>query len=251
MGRPLYFTPVVSMFFLLFFLANSQRSEIGCLPYFNTRCYIGADVECMSEMCCTQLAKNTGRKNYASAHHCTTLLGYIFVPQTAQNGSGVWGTPATPTSLSAGQPNFARCLAISWAGTLYRYIFGGSCPDRILPGAKFTASTSWVLLYWQRYCTALNHWASTKLCGVQQRAPPIFSRAAITLGIGLHSSLILKDPCRFFEKAKIIKNPLSTQPNKELHQNWKPLFRGKNLRGTASYHTAPSCLVHTCFSIYK
>jgi len=79
----------------------------------------------MSEMCCTQLAKNTGRKNYASAHHCTTLLGYIFVPQTAQNGSGVWGTPATPTSLSAGQPNFARCLAISWAGTLYRYIFWG------------------------------------------------------------------------------------------------------------------------------
>ena len=125
MGRPLYFTPVVSIFFLLFFLANSQRSEIGCLPYFYTWCYIGADVECMSEMCCTQLAKNTGRKNYASAHHCTTLLGYIFVPQTAQNGSGVWGTPATPTSLSAGQPNFARCLAISWAGTLYRYIFWG------------------------------------------------------------------------------------------------------------------------------
>ena len=26
-------------------------------------------------------------------------------------------------------------------------------------------------------------------CGVEQRAPPIFSRAAITLGIGPHSSL--------------------------------------------------------------
>ena len=30
--------------------------------------------------------------------------------------------------------------------------------------------------------------ASAKLCGVEQRAPPIFGRAAITLGIGPHSS---------------------------------------------------------------
>jgi len=28
-------------------------------------------------------------------------------------------------------------------------------------------------------------------CGVQQRAPPIFGRAAITLGVDLHSSLVL------------------------------------------------------------
>jgi len=35
----------------------------------------------MSEMCYTQLAENTGRKNYAklpSAHHRTRLSGYIF-----------------------------------------------------------------------------------------------------------------------------------------------------------------------------
>jgi len=42
---------------------------------------------------------------------------------------------------------------------------------------------------WQRYCTALQYWASAKLCGVDQRAPPIFGRAVITLGIGPHSSL--------------------------------------------------------------
>jgi len=30
--------------------------------------------------------------------------------------------------------------------------------------------------------------ASAKLCGVEQRAPPIFGRAAITLGTGPHSS---------------------------------------------------------------
>ena len=32
--------------------------------------------------------------------------------------------------------------------------------------------------------------ASAKLCGVKQSAPPIFGRAAITLGIGPHSSYI-------------------------------------------------------------
>jgi len=42
------------------------------------------------------------------------------------------------------------------------------------------ASKSSILLYWQCYCTALEQWASAKLCGVQQRASPIFSRAAIT-----------------------------------------------------------------------
>jgi len=42
-----------------------------------------------------------------------------------------------------------------------------------------------------RVLAALLHgikWASAKLCGVEQRAPPIFGRAAITLNIGPHSS---------------------------------------------------------------
>ena len=34
----------------------------------------------------------------------------------------------------------------------------------------------------------LVYYASAKLGGVEQRAPPIFDRAAITLGIGPHSS---------------------------------------------------------------
>jgi len=33
--------------------------------------------------------------------------------------------------------------------------------------------------------------ASAKVCGVEQRATPTFGRAAITLGIGPHSSLCL------------------------------------------------------------
>ena len=33
------------------------------------------------------------------------------------------GFVTAPTSLYGGQPNFARCLAVSWAGTLYRPIY--------------------------------------------------------------------------------------------------------------------------------
>ena len=69
----------------------------------------------------------------------------------------------------------------------YIYIFGGSCPLTEFARCKihFT-SKSCVLLYWHRYCMALQQRASTKLCGVEQRAPPIFGRAAIRLGIGPH-----------------------------------------------------------------
>jgi len=63
-----------------------------------------------------------------------------FGPLTAKIGCRVWGTPANfngfhsrprlvtaRTSLNGGQPNFARCLAFSWAGTLCIHFYG-SCP---------------------------------------------------------------------------------------------------------------------------
>jgi len=56
-----------------FFLALSQRSEIGCLPYFYTWCGLSANLECMSEMCSTRLAENTGRKNDSKNHHLGTI----------------------------------------------------------------------------------------------------------------------------------------------------------------------------------
>ena len=71
-------------FFLLvsFFLAYSQRSDIGCLPYFDTWCRLSANLESMSEIYAahTRLAENTQklRKKSPSAHHRTTSAGYIF-----------------------------------------------------------------------------------------------------------------------------------------------------------------------------
>jgi len=53
----------------------------------------------------------------------------------------------TPTSLNGGQPNFARCLALSWADTLYIYFRRLLSPNGILPGAKFTLRPSVAFCY--------------------------------------------------------------------------------------------------------
>ena len=66
-------------------------------------------------------------------------------------------------SRSGGQPNFARCLAICWAGRLYVHFRRLLPTVGILPDAKFTLRPSLAFFYWQRYCTA-----STTLCGVVQ-----------------------------------------------------------------------------------
>jgi len=44
-------------------VTSCRRSQIGCLPYFYTRCGLSVNLECRSEMCCTCLAENTGHKN--------------------------------------------------------------------------------------------------------------------------------------------------------------------------------------------
>ena len=63
--------------YLSFFLAYSQPSQVGRLPYFHTWCGPSADLECRSEMCCMRLAGNTGtqkwRKKSPCRHHRTTL----------------------------------------------------------------------------------------------------------------------------------------------------------------------------------
>jgi len=78
------------------------------------------------------------------------------------------GFVTAATSLNGGQPNFARCLAVSWAGTLYIHFRGILPRNGILLCAKFTLRLSCVLLYWQRSCTALDRWASAKVCGFVQ-----------------------------------------------------------------------------------
>jgi len=65
-GQTIIFLPCDFYILLSFFFSSPNHSghrlEIGCLPYFHTRCGPSANLECMSEMCCTWLAGNTGRK---------------------------------------------------------------------------------------------------------------------------------------------------------------------------------------------
>jgi len=48
------------------------------------------------------------------------------------------GFVTAPTSFNGGQPNFGRCLVVSWAGTLYVHFLSLFSSNGILPGTKFT-----------------------------------------------------------------------------------------------------------------
>jgi len=92
-----------------------------------------------------------------------------FDPLTAEIGSGVWGTPSkfqrvsrlslvtAATSLTGDQPNLARRLVVSLAGTLFIQFCG------LLPLTEFcqvqsslsVPSLAFSYIGMQRYCTAL------------------------------------------------------------------------------------------------
>ena len=166
---------IVILWLISSFFPRLTSAVTDWLPYFHTWCGLCANSECMSEMCCTWLSQNTGHKKAPSEHHRTTLFGYIFAtkacidnrkktvkqqyllhmsPQYGElqptNGWDVLaslghpskfqpvlrlGFVTAPTSLNGGQSNFARCLAVSWVGTLYIHFGGALAPNRILPAA--------------------------------------------------------------------------------------------------------------------
>ena len=80
-----------------------------------------------------------------------TSLGH---PSKFQRVSRV-GFVTAATSLNGGQPNFARCLAVSCAGTLYIHFRGPLPHNGILQGAIFTSRPSIAFSYFGSYCTAL------------------------------------------------------------------------------------------------
>ena len=126
-------------------------------------------------MCCTQLSANAGPKNVAkkspSGHHPTTLSGYIFATKACIDNrkknllsSNISST--CPHNMVNFDPLAAEIVSLVW-GT----------PGNFNGFRVFGSMTAWQ--------SSSGHQPN---CGVEQRAPPIFSRAAITLGIRPHSS---------------------------------------------------------------
>jgi len=228
----------LSFFLLVPFFAYSQRSQSGCLPYFDTRCGPSANLECMSEMCCTRLAEKYRTQRSPKNRHLRTiaelrrvissqirhvltigkktfvkhqyllhmslqygelrptngwdLLENLGHPSKFQRVSRL-GFVTAPTSLNGRQPNFARCLAVSWAGILYIYFWGLLPRHGVFLGAKFTLRPSLALSYigsvTARHSSSGRQRATRNATEeLSQRVPPIFSGAATTFDIGPHSS---------------------------------------------------------------
>jgi len=68
---------IFALWFLSIYLFYSSPNLSGLrlddVPYFHTWCGSSANLECRSEMCCTRLAGNTGRKNDAKNRHLRTI----------------------------------------------------------------------------------------------------------------------------------------------------------------------------------
>jgi len=69
----LYFAAVVTFFFYSFFLACSQLSQVGCLPYFHTWCGLNANLECRSKYAARGLLKIQDAKNSQKIRHLHTI----------------------------------------------------------------------------------------------------------------------------------------------------------------------------------
>jgi len=72
---------VVSSSFFFFFSSpnlSSRRLDVYHTSTHGVSLLPSVNLECRSEMCCTRLAENTGRKKSPSGPHRTTLSGYIF-----------------------------------------------------------------------------------------------------------------------------------------------------------------------------
>ena len=125
-------------------------------------------------MCCTRLAKNTGRKyrQKFAIWAISSQLGHIstigkkllnsnisstfphnmlnFGPLTAEICLPVWDTPANFNKFRVLPSFLQQCCspkAVSCAGTLHIHFQGALAPDRILPGAKFTLRPSLAVSY--------------------------------------------------------------------------------------------------------
>jgi len=103
------------LWFLLsffFFFSSPNLSGRRLDVYFHTWCGLSANLECMSETCCTRLAENTGRKKSTSGLPLTTLSGYIFTTKARiDNQKKTCSAPIAPPHGPYNMVNFGPLAA--------------------------------------------------------------------------------------------------------------------------------------------
>ena len=130
----------------------------------------------MSETCCTLLAENTGHKTDKKIRHLGTI------PPICRAISWQLRHVSTMGQIIKQQYRLHRCLQ---CGALRR----ASGWDRFVTlGTPAYFNGFRVLAAFLHGTPVLG---VSQLCSVEHSAPPMFSRAAITLGIGPHFKLIL------------------------------------------------------------
>ena len=109
-------------FFLSFFLACSEPSQIGCLPYFHTWCGLSANLGCRSETCCTQLAENTGCGKSPKICHLGTVVQLCWaislqLRHVSTIGKNLLNTnisPTCPYNMMNFGPLVAEIVSLVW-----------------------------------------------------------------------------------------------------------------------------------------
>jgi len=161
---------VFILWFLLsiFYLFSSPNLSCRRLDVYHTSTH-SANLGCRSETCCTRLAGNAGCKKLPKMRHLHIAQLY----------------PAISSQLRHCQSQ--KNLFNSNIST---------CTHNMLNFGPLTAEICWWVWGTQanfngfRILTGLLH-GTLVVGGVEQRAPPIFGRATITLGSGPHSSSFL------------------------------------------------------------
>jgi len=115
-------------------------------------------------MCCMRLAENTGCKNSPSAHHRTTLSGYIFTTKAfiENPGKNLLNSNISSTGrhnmvnfagwdqlVSLGHPGkFQRVLRLGFVNPVYRLHDTTSCQS----GCQTRLTTGWRFVYMIQHC---------------------------------------------------------------------------------------------------
>ena len=169
--------PTSSFFFflllLLFFSSpNLSGRRLDVCHTYHTWCGLSANSGCMSEMCGTRLAANTGRKKVAKNRHPGTIAQLCRAISSQLRHVSTIGKNLLSSNTSS------RCA--------YNMVNFGPLAAEIVSLVWGTPGN----FNGFRVLAALLH--GTLVVGVSQTAAlnrgrhPIFGRAAITLGIGTH-----------------------------------------------------------------